>query len=69
MFFKKALNNFRGYITAKKCLIRPKVETVYLSRTLVYSRPMQVGTVPFATLLIGSLVLISVLGQINLMAE
>ena len=66
---KKALNNIRGHITAKKCLKRPKVVTFFLSRTLVYSRPMQVGTVPLATLLIASLVLISVLSQINLMAE
>ena len=34
---KKALNNFRGHITAKKCLRRPKVVTFYLSCTLVYS--------------------------------
>ena len=53
---KKALNNFRGHITAKKCLRRPKVVTFFLSRTLVYSRPMQVGTVRLATILIASLV-------------
>ena len=59
----------QSIIINQKCLRRPKVVTFYLSRTLVYSRPMQVGTVPLATLLIASLVLISVLGQINLMAE
>ena len=66
---KVALNNFRGHITAKKYLRRPKIATFFLSYTLVHSRPMQVGTVPLSTLLIASLVLISVLGKINLMAE
>ena len=43
---KVALNNFRGHITAKDCLRRPKSMTFFLSFTLVYSRPMQVGTDP-----------------------
>ena len=46
---KKALNNFRGYITAKKCLRRPKVVAFFLSCTLVCCRPMQDGAVPLAT--------------------
>ena len=58
-----ALNNFRSHITEKDCLRRPKTVTFFLSCTLVYSRPMQVDTVPLTTLLIASLVLISISGQ------
>ena len=57
-----ALNNFRGYITAKDSLRRPKIVTFFLSGTLAYSRPiMQVDTL--AMQLIARLVLSSVSGQ------
>ena len=60
---KMALNNFRGHITEKDCLRWPKTVTFFLSCALVYSRSMQVDTVPLTTLLIASLVLIAVSGQ------